>query len=65
MKAVHGAIYAFHPDSYMLPREYTKFIGKFTKLQQQVLVRSSFTSSLCFLLCSALLSLVGYQLLEL
>lgn len=33
MKAVHGAVYAFHPDSYMLPTEYTKFIGEFTRLQ--------------------------------
>ena len=34
MKAVHGDVYAFHPDSYMLPTEYTKFIGAFTRLQR-------------------------------
>ncbi|CAM9136795.1 unnamed protein product, partial [Sphacelaria rigidula] len=35
MKAVHGSAYHFHPDSYMLPTEYTKFIREFTRLQQQ------------------------------
>lgn len=35
MKAVHGSVYDFHPDSYMLPTEYTKFISEFTRLQQQ------------------------------
>ena len=34
MKAVHGEVYAFHPDSYVLPTEYTKFIDAFTRLQQ-------------------------------
>jgi len=33
MKAVHGDVYAFHPDSYVLPTEYTKFINAFTRLQ--------------------------------
>ncbi|CAM9756358.1 unnamed protein product, partial [Hapterophycus canaliculatus] len=31
MKAVHGEVYAFHPDSYLLPTEYTKFIDVFTR----------------------------------
>lgn len=35
MKAVHGEVYDFHPDSYLLPTEYTKFIHAFTRLQQQ------------------------------
>lgn len=34
MKAVHGSVYAFHPDSYMLPTEYTKFISAFTRLKE-------------------------------
>ncbi|CAM9772568.1 unnamed protein product [Ectocarpus fasciculatus] len=33
MKAVHGEVYAFHPDSFLLPTEYTKFIDAFTRLQ--------------------------------
>ncbi|CBJ28251.1 conserved unknown protein [Ectocarpus siliculosus] len=35
MKAVHGEVYAFHPDSYLLPTEYTKFINTFTRLKPQ------------------------------
>lgn len=33
MKAVHGDVYGFHPDGYLLPTEYTKFIDAFTRLQ--------------------------------
>ncbi|CAN0382130.1 unnamed protein product, partial [Ectocarpus sp. 12 AP-2014] len=33
MRAVHGEVYAFHPDSYLLPTEYTKFIDTFTRLK--------------------------------
>lgn len=40
MKAVHGDVYDFHPDSYLLPTEYTKFINAFTRLQESVRVVS-------------------------
>eukprot|EP00752_Nemacystus_decipiens_P002161 g2058.t1 len=33
MKVVHGDVYGFHPDGYLLPTEYTKFIDAFTRLQ--------------------------------
>lgn len=33
MKAVHGDVYGFHPDGYLLPTEYTKFIDAFTHLR--------------------------------
>lgn len=35
MRAVHGAIYGFHPDGFILPTEYTKFIAAWTQSQQQ------------------------------
>ena len=35
MKAVHGNIYDFHPQGFLLPSEYTKFIGAWTKAHEE------------------------------
>ena len=33
-KAVHGSVYAFFPDSFILPTEYTKFVHRYAEQEK-------------------------------